>query len=456
VAKVKAVFVCQKCGYKNPKWLGRCPECNEFGTLVEELEKQIAGREERSGGSTKIEAPVSLTAIEASKTPRVVLGMPEVDRVLGGGMVHGSVLLIGGDPGIGKSTLVMQIAQKVAVQGVKVLYITAEESQLQLKLRAERLGVTSGNIMIASETNLDGIRMALEGEKPGLAIIDSIQMVYRSELPSAPGSVGQVRECSAELSQIAKRNGISLLIIGHVTKGGELAGPKTLEHIVDAVFYFEGDRFQAFRILRSIKNRFGSTFEVGIFEMNPDGLREVSNPSEFFMGQDRQGRLGSVVTPTMVGTRTLLVEMQALTAKSSNFNPTRKVSGVDYNRVLMLIAVLQRRMGLAIDHDDVFVNAVGGATVEEPAADLAMALAIASSFRGNAVDPRIAVVGEVGLAGEIRGVVQANARVAEARRLGFSKILIPKDNLRGIEKSSGITVVPVGKLEEALQNTGLW
>jgi DNA repair protein RadA/Sms len=265
-----------------------------------------------------------------------------------------------------------------------------------------------------------------------------------------------VRECSAELSQIAKRNGISLLIIGHVTKGGELAGPKTLEHIVDAVFYFEGDRFQAFRILRSIKNRFGSTFEVGIFEMNPDGLREVSNPSEFFMGQDRQGRLGSVVTPTMVGTRTLLVEMQALTAKSSNFNPTRKVSGVDYNRVLMLIAVLQRRMGLAIDHDDVFVNAVGGATVEEPAADLAMALAIASSFRGNAVDPRIAVVGEVGLAGEIRGVVQANARVAEARRLGFSKILIPKDNLRGIEKSSGITVVPVGKLEEALQNTGLW
>lgn len=455
MAKIKAVFVCQKCGHKTPKWLGRCPECSEFGSFVEEMEKQVSGREERSGATGKIEPPVALDQIKPLKSPRVILGMPEVDRVLGGGIVHGSVSLIGGDPGIGKSTLVMQIAQRVASQGIKVVYLTAEESQMQLKLRAERLGVTSSNIMIASETNLDAIRMALEGEKPGLAIIDSIQMVYRPEIPSAPGSVSQVRECSAELAYIAKRNNISLIIIGHVTKGGELAGPKTLEHVVDAVFYFEGDRFQAFRILRSIKNRFGSTFEVGIFEMSGDGLREVSNPSELFMGQDREGRLGSVVSPTMVGTRTLMVELQALIASKSAFNAMRKVSGVDYNRVLLLIAVIQRHLGYPLENYDVFVNAVGGAAVEEPAADLGMAIAIASSYSKMSVNPRVAVMGEVGLAGEVRGVVQANARVAEAQRLGFGSIVVPKDNLRSIEKTSGIKVVPVGTLEQAVRAAGI-
>jgi DNA repair protein RadA/Sms len=455
VAKIRAIYVCQNCGYRNPKWLGRCPECGEYSSLVEELEKQTSGREERSGAARTIEPPVPLPKIEPTPSPRVRLGMTEVDRVFGGGFVTGSVMLIGGDPGIGKSTLVLQIAQRVAEQGLKVLYVTAEESRMQLKLRAERLGVVSENVLIASETNLDAIRLHLESERPALAIIDSIQMVYRPEIPSAPGSVGQVRECAAELTSVAKRNDISLMIIGHVTKGGELAGPKTLEHMVDAVFYFEGDRFQAFRILRAIKNRYGSTFEVGIFEMAGAGLKEVSNPSELFVSADRAGRKGSIVTPTLVGTRTLLVELQALVASRAIHIAVRKVSGVDYNRTLLLVAVLEKHVGLQLKDEDVFVNAVGGVAVEEPAADLGIAMAVASSSRGAAAEPSMAAFGEVGLAGEVRGVVQAAARVAEAERMGFRRILVPADNRRGLE-SRTLEIVPVATLERALVEGGLW
>ncbi len=448
MAGMKVEFVCQQCGSRSAKWVGKCPECGEFNTLVEE-----AVRPEESPRRPVLseERPVPITEVRPADRPRVVVGIGEFDRVLGGGIVTGSVALIGGDPGIGKSTLILQVCQRIAAQGHRVLYVSSEESVMQTKLRADRLGVDSPNLWIVSETNLQVIRRYFEELKPVLAVVDSIQMIYRPEIPSAPGTVGQVRECAAELSFLAKRAAIALFIVGHVTKDGSIAGPRTLEHVVDAVFYFEGDRFQTFRLLRGVKNRFGSTNEIGIFEMVASGLAEVANPSELFLAHDPAAREGAVVTPTFIGTRTLLVEIQALTNPSAYpENVARRVSGVDRDRLMLILAVLARRCGFSTSKEDVFVNAVGGVRIDEPAADLAVATALASSLLSRPVAGRTVVFGEVGLSGEIRGVTQAASRVSEARRLGFARAVIPRDNVKSVGPGEGIEILACSTLDEAL------
>ena len=452
MAKTRVAYVCQTCGHKAPKWLGKCPECNEFDTLVEEVERPKSLVTRPHFGD---ESPIPITEVRPSDRPRLSVGISELDRVLGGGVVVGSVNLIGGDPGIGKSTLILQLCAKVAEQGMKVLYVSSEESVQQTKLRADRLGVSSPNLYLLSETNVDVIRRHAEALEPVVAVIDSVQMIYKPELPSAPGSVGQVRESASDLTFFAKRRGISLFIVGHVTKEGAIAGPRTLEHLVDGVFYFEGDRFQAFRVLRGVKNRFGSTNEIGIFEMRTGGLVEVSNPSELFMSQDRSGRVGSVVAPSVIGSRTLLVEIQSLTSRSSAGYPARRATGLDQNRLSILIAVLSQRCGLDLTWEEVFVNAVGGVKIDEPAVDLAVETAIASAFRNRAVDSRTCLFGELGLAGEIRGVSQPTARVVEAARLGFKRAIVPRDNVRAIEKPDGLELLPVANLTEALEKAGV-
>jgi DNA repair protein RadA/Sms len=448
MTKTKLEFVCQNCGARAPKWIGKCGECGEFNTLVEEIARP---QENARRPVLSEERPVAITDVQPVDRPRMVVGIGEFDRVLGGGIVMGSVALIGGDPGIGKSTLILQVCQRVADQGHRVLYVSSEESVIQTKLRADRLGVNSKDLYIVSETNLNVIRKYLEEERPRFAVIDSIQMIYRPELPSAPGTVSQVRECSSELTFLAKRLGISLFIVGHVTKEGSIAGPRTLEHVVDAVFYFEGDRFQTFRLLRGVKNRFGSTNEIGIFEMVGNGLAEVSNPSELFLGRDTSAREGCVVTPTFIGSRTLLIEFQALSTPSVHPADmvSRRVSGVDRDRMMLVLAVLSRRCGFSTAKDDVFVNAVGGVHVDEPAADLGIATALASSICDRPVAERTVVFGEVGLTGEVRGVTQAAARVAEARRLGFARAIVPKDNVKAIGVQEGIEIIPVANLDEA-------
>ncbi|HUR39445.1 MAG TPA: DNA repair protein RadA [Planctomycetota bacterium] len=447
MAKMKVDYVCQSCGARAPKWVGKCGECGEFNTLVEE-----AVRPEESARRPVLseERPVPISEVQPVDRPRIVVGVGEFDRVLGGGIVVGSVALIGGDPGIGKSTLILQVCQKIASQGHVVLYVSSEESIIQTKLRADRLGVNSPNLLIVSETNVGVIRKYLEEIKPRFAVVDSIQMIYRPEIPSAPGTVSQVRECSAELTFLAKRLGVSLFIVGHVTKDGSIAGPRTLEHVVDAVFYFEGDRFQTFRLLRGVKNRFGSTNEIGIFEMVGSGLAEVSNPSELFMGRDTGAREGCVVTPSFIGSRTLLIELQALTTPSAHPEMvSRRTSGLDRDRMMLVLAVLGRRCGFSTAKEDVFVNAVGGVHIDEPAADLGIATALASSICDRPVADRTVVFGEIGLTGEVRGVTQAAARVAEAKRLGFLRAIVPKDNLKAIGTGDGIEIVPVSNLDEA-------
>jgi DNA repair protein RadA/Sms len=427
--------------------VGKCGECGEFNTLVEEV-----ARPDESARRPVLseERPVPISEVQPVDRPRIVVGVGEFDRVLGGGIVVGSVALIGGDPGIGKSTLILQVCQKIASQGHLVLYVSSEESIIQTKLRADRLGVNSPNLLIVSETNVGVIRKYLEEIKPRFAVVDSIQMIYRPEIPSAPGTVSQVRECSAELTFLAKRLGVSLFIVGHVTKDGSIAGPRTLEHVVDAVFYFEGDRFQTFRLLRGVKNRFGSTNEIGIFEMVGSGLAEVSNPSELFMGRDTGAREGCVVTPSFIGSRTLLIELQALTTPSAHPEMvSRRTSGLDRDRMMLVLAVLGRRCGFSTAKEDVFVNAVGGVHIDEPAADLGIATALASSICDRPVADRTVVFGEIGLTGEVRGVTQAAARVAEAKRLGFVRAIVPKDNLKAIGAGDGIEIVPVSNLDEA-------
>jgi DNA repair protein RadA/Sms len=452
MSSFKLIYVCQSCGYKNPKWLGKCPDCSEFNSMVEEVEE---AKKRRSSAPARVEPPTPINQIQFKEESRLKVGINEVDRVFGGGVVDGSVNLIGGEPGIGKSTLLLQVSNKIASNGNKVLYITAEESLLQTKLRASRLGITSDNLLIASETNCDVIQKYLEEIKPALAVIDSIQMVHKPELPSAAGTVSQVRQCAADISATAKQLGVSVFLIGHVTKEGGLAGPKTLEHIVDAVFFFEGDRFQAFRILRSAKNRFGSTNEVGIFEMLSTGLAEVENPSYHLMTQERKGRVGSCVVSSFVGTRALLVEVQALTTKTSFGVPTRRVSGVDFNRVAMILAVLERHCGLHVGTHDAYVNAVGGVQIEEPACDLAIAMAISSSFRNIPISPKILAVGELGLGGEVRAVTQINPRLQEASRLGFERLIVPQDNLKAIQQTSNVTTIGVGHIQAVFEKIGL-
>ena len=394
--------------------------------------------------------PEPITKVRVEPEPRIQSGLSEFDRVLGGGAVLGSAVLIGGDPGIGKSTLLLQVCAAVAAQGKRVLYVSSEESVAQTKLRAERLAITSDNLLVVAETNLEQVLSHIESGQPHFVVIDSIQMVYSPNFPSAPGTVTQVRECGAELIYLAKRTGVTVFLIGHVTKEGSIAGPRVLEHLVDTVLYFEGERFHAFRILRAVKNRFGSTNEIGVFEMREAGLMPVQNPSGFFLSQRSRQGSGSVVVPCIEGTRAFLVEVQALISRANFGVPERKVSGADYNRVCMLLAVLEKRAGLMLGGQDAFVNIVGGVRVDEPAADLAIALAMASSFRDKRLPDDLAVLGEVGLAGEVRGVGKVEARIKEAQKLGFRRVVLPQDN--EFPKSvTGLASRHVSTLAEAME-----
>ncbi|PAV27925.1 DNA repair protein RadA [Virgibacillus profundi] len=455
MAKRKTKYVCQECGYESAKWMGKCPGCNEWNTLVEEIEaSNVRGRHTFNVGSKSTGKPEKITSIESQKEPRVTTSMKEFNRVLGGGVVPGSLVLIGGDPGIGKSTLLLQISSQLAEKQLPVLYVSGEESPRQTKLRADRLGVKADLLYVLSETNLFDITKQIEEIRPSFVVIDSIQTVFREEVSSAPGSVSQVRECTSELMKIAKTNGIPIFIVGHVTKEGAIAGPRLLEHMVDAVLYFEGERHHTYRILRGVKNRFGSTHEMGIFEMKEEGLREVMNPSEIFLEERSQGAAGSTVVASMEGTRPVLVEIQALISPSSFGNPRRMATGVDANRVPLLMAVLEKRVGLMLQNQDAYIKVAGGVKLDEPAIDLALAVSIASSFRNQPTKPEDIFVGEVGLTGEIRRVSRIEQRVQEAAKLGFKRVICPKRNLDGWTTPKGIEVIGVNTVQEAL-DTGL-
>ena len=457
MAKRKTIFVCQQCGAQHARWLGRCPDCNEWNALVEETVGAESGAARprltavtSTSGAQSSQAPRPITEVEPVDAPRLMTGIREFDRVLGGGAALGSAILVGGDPGIGKSTLLLQAAHHLAVEGATAFYVTAEESPLQTRLRAERLGAMHDRLLVLAETDIDAILNHWQRVKPDMIVIDSIQMVYCPDLPSAPGSVAQVREGAMRLVYQAKQSGAPLFLVGHVTKSGAIAGPRTLEHLVDTVLYFEGDRFQSFRLLRAVKNRFGSTNEVGVFEMRREGLAEVDNPSEIFLGDRRGGVTGSVVVPTLEGTRSILVEVQALLADAHYGSAERKVSGVDYQRVCMLLAVLEQRVGLHVGGQDTFVNAVGGVRVEEPAADLGIALAIASSFGDFPVPRDVALVGEVGLGGEVRGVSRLDARLSEAGRMGFRRVFVPAGSSMPPQKDSSLNTTPVKTVSDAI------
>lgn len=446
MARKTTVFVCQSCGAESPRWMGRCPVCSEWNTFVEET---VAPAPKQAQRWVRPSRPVPLTAIEDSGHTRFSTGLEELDRVLGGGLVPGCLGLIGGDPGIGKSTLLLQVASSVARRGGKVLYVTGEESLAQLKLRAVRLGAVEERLVAVSEADTEIISGIIEEEKPLLVIVDSIQTMYVQEIASPPGSVAQVREAAGRFLQLAKGGDTAILLVGHMTKGGNLAGPKVLEHAVDFVLYFEGDVHTSFRIIRSVKNRFGSTNEVGIFVMSGQGLIPVANPSEFLLSQRPVESPGSVVVPYMEGTRPLLVEVQALvTPTPYGGNPRRQTTGVDYQRFSMVLAVLEKRQGYPLQTQDVFLNAAGGLKLQEPALDLGMAVAVASSIANVSVHPLCAVLGEVGLAGEIRAVRGMEQRLKELHRLGFERCIIPKNNVQGNEP---LRVHGVGTIQEALE-----
>jgi DNA repair protein RadA/Sms len=428
---MKTKFACQNCGAFSPKWLGRCPACGEFNTMVEEIAAAI---EERPAAE-----PELLAGVPYAEESRKSIGNPEMDRVLGGGLVKGSFILLGGDPGIGKSTLMLQISDFIARSGGSVFYVSGEESAYQIRLRAERLGISGQAINFLAETELETILATARSMKPDLMIVDSIQTVYKSNLNSAPGSVAQVRECGSDLMRFAKECGVTTAAIGHVTKFGLIAGPKTLEHIVDTVLYFEGDKDQQYRILRAIKNRFGSTNEIGVFEMTGSGLKEVANPSKLFMSESSAS--GSVIVSVIEGSRPILVEVQALTSPTFFNYPQRVATGLDYKRLAMLLAVLERRAGINVYGLDCFVNAVGGIKVFEPSSDLGIILAIASSIKNRAIPKGTIAVGEVGLGGEIRPVYGLDLRLKEAEKLGLVSALVPKKNLQSAGRDIKITGV---------------
>lgn len=451
LGKRKTKYVCQGCGYESAKWMGKCPGCNNWNTLVEEMETSgTANRQTSDRSINTISKPESITAIESEKEPRITTTMEEFNRVLGGGVVPGSLVLIGGDPGIGKSTLLLQISSQLADKQMPVLYISGEESTRQTKLRADRLGVKSDLLYVLAETNMVDITNQIEQVKPSFVVIDSIQTIFREEVSSAPGSVSQVRECTSELMKLAKKNGIPIVIVGHVTKEGTIAGPRLLEHMVDAVLYFEGERHHAYRILRGVKNRFGSTHEMGIFEMKEEGLREVMNPSEIFLEERSEGASGSTVVASMEGTRPVLVEIQALISPSSFGNPRRMATGVDSSRVPLLMAVLEKRVGLMLQNQDAYIKVAGGVKLDEPAIDLAIAVSIASSFRDQSTKPDDIFVGEVGLTGEIRRVARIEQRVQESAKLGFKRVICPENNLGGWTIPASIQVIGINTVQEAL------
>lgn len=444
MAKAKTLFVCQGCGYESGKWLGRCPACNAWNSFVEEFHTAPVKTSHTSPANVTL-----LTEVNVSEEERYKTGIKELDRVLGGGIVKGSLILIGGDPGIGKSTLLLQVCQTMDSSS-KVLYVSGEESAKQIKMRADRLGVTPNSVYIISETDLDIITATIENVKPNLVIIDSIQTVYRSDITSAPGSVSQVREATAKLMNIAKSLNIATFIVGHVTKEGSIAGPRVLEHMVDTVLYFEGERHLSFRLLRAVKNRFGSTNEMGVFEMKDVGLVEVENPSELFLAGRPKNVSGSVIISTIEGSRPMLVEVQALVTGTSLGVPRRMATGIDYNRVVMLMAVLEKRIGLHLQNHDAYVNVVGGMKIVETAADLGIIIAIASNFKNYSISNDIVVIGEVGLAGEVRSISSVEKRIIEAQKLGFKTCIVPKANIKGINIPGGINVIGVSSVEEAM------
>lgn len=440
----RSIFVCQHCGYQTSKWMGRCPECGEWSSIVEESREPPKTTGRRSSTGT----PKRIDAISLSPEMRLTTGISEFDRTLGGGLVPGSLVLIGGDPGIGKSTLLLQVLERFSNKGLRALYLSGEESPQQIKLRADRLAVSSDRLFVMTGTCLEDILENLNTLKPEVVVVDSIQTVYTEALSSAPGSVGQIREVASRLMSMAKDSGTPVFLIGHVTKEGAIAGPKVLEHMVDTVLYFEGDTGHAFRILRSVKNRFGSTNEIGVFEMKDAGLAEVGNPSRIFLEERPLEVSGSVVTPCLEGTRPLLVEIQALVGHSPLGMPRRTAIGVDHHRISLLVAVLGKRLGLEMGDKDIFVNVAGGLRVEEPAADLAIVSAMISSFLDRPVDRTMVVFGELGLAGEIRGVSQPSLRIREAKKLGFSRCLLPRRNLEGLPTQKGLALAGVGSIQE--------
>ncbi|HEL1620140.1 TPA: DNA repair protein RadA [Streptococcus suis] len=449
IAKKKTTFVCQSCEYHSPKYLGRCPNCGSWSSFVEEVEVAEVKNERVSLTGEKTR-PMKLNEVSAIQVARTKTNMEEFNRVLGGGVVPGSLVLIGGDPGIGKSTLLLQVSTQLSTIGT-VLYVSGEESAQQIKLRAERLGDIDSEFYLYAETNMQSIRTEIEKIKPDFLIIDSIQTIMSPDISSVQGSVSQVREVTNELMQIAKTNNIATFIVGHMTKEGTLAGPRTLEHMVDTVLYFEGERQHTFRILRAVKNRFGSTNEIGIFEMQSQGLVEVFNPSEVFLEERLDGATGSAIVVTMEGTRPILAEVQALVTPTMFGNAKRTTTGLDFNRASLIMAVLEKRAGLLLQNQDAYLKSAGGVKLDEPAIDLAVAVALASSYKDKPTNPQECFIGEIGLTGEIRRVNRIEQRINEAAKLGFTKVYAPKNSLTGIKVPKEITVVGVTTIGEVLQ-----
>ena len=445
----KTLFFCTNCGYESGKWMGQCPACHEWNTFAEAKVDKKSGKD--LSREIREQKPSFFSEIQSEDTERISTHMDEMNRVLGGGIVRGSLVLVGGDPGIGKSTLLLQMCRNLCQDSVRMLYISGEESLQQIKLRADRMGTFNDHIALLCETNLEVIDGVIRREKPDLVVIDSIQTMYSDKVDSGPGSVSQVRETTNILMQIAKGLNITIFVIGHVTKEGVVAGPRVLEHMVDTVLYLEGDRHSAYRILRSVKNRFGSTDEIGVFEMESDGLKEVANPSEFMLDGRPLEASGSVVTCSIEGTRPILVEIQALVCRSNFGMPRRTAAGCDYNRVNLLMAVLEKRLGLRLSEYDAYVNIAGGFRMNEPAIDLGIVLAIVSSVRDQAIDDSVICFGEVGLSGEVRSVPMAEQRVNEARKLGFKTCILPKSALKGLKDTEGIRLIGVSNVREAVE-----
>ncbi|NLI61188.1 MAG: DNA repair protein RadA [Clostridiales bacterium] len=452
MAKAKKVFVCQDCGHESIRWVGKCPSCNQWNTMVEEIQQPVSKRDlGLATGQAESNRPVTLAEVSLKREGRESTGLDELDRVLGGGVVSGSLILIGGDPGIGKSTLILQICESLGKDDNTILYVSGEESTRQIKMRANRLGVESTNLKLLAETSLDMIMAHVESVKPKFLMIDSIQTMYNPTLSSASGSVSQVREVTSSLMRLAKRSNMTIFLVGHVTKEGAIAGPRVLEHMVDTVLYFEGDRHHTYRILRGVKNRFGSTNEIGIFEMTEKGLLEIINPSEHLLSERSRGMSGSAVLCSIEGTRPMMVEIQALVSTTAFGMPRRMATGIDHNRVVLLMAVLEKKVGMRLYDQDAYINVAGGIKIDEPAADLAVVCAIASSFRNTSINHELSIMGEVGLTGEVRGISQVEKRILECRKLGFKTCIIPKANLKGLNRIKDIKIIGVDTVAEALE-----
>ncbi len=444
--KSKVVYICSECGYESAKWIGKCPDCGGWNTFAEDV---VAVSPTSKKVAQSYAAPVKLSTVDTTKDPRIICGIGELDRVLGGGIVRGSLVLVGGEPGIGKSTILLQLIKSLE-KNTKFFYVSGEESEKQLKMRAQRLGLTE-DIFVLTETDINGVIKHAESISPHILIVDSIQTMYNPDISSAPGTVSQVRDVTLSLMKLAKEKSISVFVVGHVTKDGALAGPKVLEHMVDCVLYFEGERHQSHRILRAVKNRFGSTNEIGVFEMTGTGLKEVKNPSSMMLAGRPEKTSGSTVICALEGSRPLLAEVQSLVAPTSFPAPRRMTTGADYNRVNLLIAVLEKRVGLNLSNQDVYVNIVGGMRIDEPAADLGIICAVASAFKNKDIDPDIAFLGEVGLTGELRAVSQIEKRLNEIKKLGFSKCMIPQANKNGLTPPDGLNIYYAKNVSSALQ-----